>query len=246
MSRIVLISVLLLSIVSCKKPEDRKCIKGAGDEMELEISVPYFKKLWLGPHIKYVLVQDVEEKVVVKGGKNLLNFITTNVENEQLTITNENKCNFLRSYKKEIQVEIHLRDLIKIEFEGTKELTCANQLIQNDMIVVIRDGAGKVNMNLNANSLSTLVTHGWGNFDLRGEVDYLKLEVNSNGFGTSTNMAVNDSIYVVSKTAEQVNVNASNALMRAEIGGGGDIYYIGTPSFLESNIYGTGELVDNN
>ena len=238
--------ILILIVFSCKKPEDRACIKSTGELKTVEINVPTFDKLWLGPHMKYVLVQDTVEKVVISGGENLLNFITTNVENNTLVITNENKCNFLRTYKKNITVEIHVKDLIKVEFEGTKELSCQNQLVQNNVLFLIRDGAGEVNLNLLANSLTTIVTHGWGNFKLEGTVNFLKLEVKSNGFGSTYNMDVNDSIYVISTTAENIAVNCDNALMRAEIGSIGDIEYKGFPSFLQLDKYGSGELIDNN
>lgn len=237
---------LMFALIACKKAEDRKCLKGAGEDSTKEITLPSFNQLELGPHLKYVLVQDSTDKLVLNGGVNLLNHVNADVTDKLLTISNGNKCNFLRNYSKEIEVEIHFTDLINIHFEGTKEFKCSSKLNLNDLSFTIRDGAGKVNLDLNANSLSLVITHGWGNFDIDGDVNFLKLNVNSNGFGNTEGLTVTDSVYVISKSSEDVFVNTNNTLFRAEIGSNGNIYYKGAPVSLDLNKYGTGELIDNN
>jgi hypothetical protein len=244
--RYLLYIAFIGALFSCKKAEDRTCLKGAGEESVKEVIVPSFDRLDLGPHLKYVLVQDTVEKLVLRGGFNLLNHVETSVSEGLLTISNGNKCNFLRNYKKEIEVEIHFQDIKNVHFEGTKELKCSNTLILNDLSFTIRDGAGRVNLDVNANSLQMLVTHGWGNFDINGNVNFMKLEVRSNGFGNTEGMTVVDSIYVLQSSAENVSINSNNTLLRAEIGGSGDVLYKGTPTQIDLNNYGTGELVDNN
>lgn len=238
--------VILLVFFSCKKAEDRACVKSAGDEATREIVLPDFNRLFLGPHINYTLVQDTVNKMIVSGGKNLLNFVTSDVSDGLLSIENKNKCNFLRSYKKEINVELHFKNIINVLFEGTKPLVCKNQLQLNDVVFVIRDGAGNVDLDLSANSLSMIVTHGWGNFNLHGQVNYLRLEVRSNGFGDAYDVQVNDSVHVISNTQGLIKVNGNNALMRAELIIDGDVWYIGNPSYLDVQKYGNGELIDKN
>jgi len=241
---VFLLAIIVLS--SCKKAEDRACFKGVGEESEKEVLLPTFNKMYLGPHINYILVQDSVEKVILKGGKNLLNFIGTEVADGELRVTNDNKCNFMRSYKKEVTAEIHFKDLLNLQFEGTKPLTCKNKLNLLYVTVVIRDGAGELNLNLDAVSLHMLVTHGWGNMNLTGNVNYLKMEVKSNGFGDAYGLVVQDSLHVLSSTVGTVKVNANNALIRSETNGAGDIWYKGTPTIIDHNQYGTGELVDKN
>lgn len=238
--------IILLVFFSCKKAENRACVKSAGDEATREIVLPEFNRLFLGPHINYTLVQDTVNKMIVSGGKNLLNFVTSDVSDGLLSIENKNKCNFMRSYKKEINVELHFKNIINVLFEGTKPLVCKNQLQLNDVVFVIRDGAGNVDLDLSANSLSMIVTHGWGNFNLHGQVNYLRMEVRSNGFGDAYDIQVNDSVHVISNTQGLIKVNGNNALMRAELIIDGDVWYIGNPSYLDVQKYGNGELIDKN
>jgi hypothetical protein len=236
----------LLFMVACKKPADRKCWKSAGENQELRIDIPEFSEVFLGPHIKFTLVQDTAFYAIVKGGENLVQHVSFSMNEGVLEIRNENKCTFLRSYKKEIEVELHFNQIDKIQFEGTKPLHCKNQLTQDYLAFVIRDGAGEVNLDINCLNLNMVVTHGWGNFDLRGELNYLKLETNGSGFGTTYGLQVNDSLHVISNSSEDVRVAVGNALLRAQTKTIGDIYFKGLPSVLEYNQYGTGALIDDN
>lgn len=244
--RTVLALFLGLIVLGCEKQEDRSCFKSVGGASSIEISLEEFNKIYMGPHIKYVLIQSDEEKVVIEGGKNLLNFIETSVVDKKLSITNNNKCNWLRSYDKVVTVYIYVKDIINIEFEGTHEVTCYNVLDVTDLSLTIRDGAGAFNLNVNGNSLHATITHGWGNFKLSGNVNYLSLDIRSNGFGDAYDLTVNDSLKVVSNTTELVKMNPNNCLLRAQSFSSGDIWYVGAPTFIEYNAYATGKLIDKN
>ena len=246
MNRIIYIIIITFLFTNCKKAEDRKCFKSTGVISAKEINLESFSKMFLGPHIKYVLVQDTIEKIILIGGENVLNLVETSITDYELTVVNNNKCNFLRSYKKDIIAEIHLIDVYSFHFEGTKELICENTLNLGNVTFTTRDGAGEVNLDLNANSLAFIVTHGWGNFNLTGNVNFLKFDVRSNSFGNAYGLNVTDSIHVISSTAETIKINTTGNLLRTEIRGGGDVWYVGTPTFLELNEYGDGRLIDKN
>lgn len=236
----------MIMLVGCKKSEDRSCFKSVGGVTTKEITLDHFEKLYMGPHLRYVIVQDTLEKVVLHGGKNLLNFIELAIEGGRLNVRNNNGCNFLRDYSKIVTVEIHLKKIVDIIFEGTHEVLCPKTLNTNNLLLVIRDGAGKVNLDVNANELWMAITNGWGNFNLIGDVNYLNLNIKSNGFGDAYNLNVNDSIHVVSNTTEVLKVRPEGCAFKAQTFSSGDIWYIGTPISLNFNAYGTGELVDRN
>lgn len=245
--RLLVLFFLFGAVLSaCKKPEDRKCWKSAGVESELEIDLPTFKNLWLGPHMNFVLVQDTVCKAIVKGGKNLIHMVQFNLVDDEMQVVNGNSCAFLRSYKKEITVEIHINQLDKIQFEGTKPLICQNQIKQDYLSMVIRDGAGNVDLNIEGLNLTLIVTHGWGNFNLHGKLNYLKIETNGSGFGSAYDINVMDSIHVISNSSNDVKVEVNNALFRGQTKSMGSIYYRGNPALLEFNKYGDGTLINDN
>jgi hypothetical protein len=244
--RISLCIAIILFLLGCKKAEDRACFKSAGSHGVKEIELGTFNRMELGPRMRFILIQDTVEKIVLSGGENLLNSIETEIVDGVLTVKNANKCNFLRKLTHEVLVQIHLKNVYHIIFEGTKELTCKNQLVLPYLTFVIRDGAGKCNLNVNCDALTTVVTYGWGNFELSGQTNYLKLDIRSNGFGSAYDLQVQDSLNIISSSSELVKINGDGAAVRAELSSYGDIWYVGSPNTLEYNKYGEGELINKN
>ncbi len=244
--RYIYFLAMFVALVSCKKAEDRRCMKGAGALVTIERSVATFDRIFVGPNMYITLVQDSLDFVKITAGENLVNFITSDIIDGQLRIENTNKCNFLRSYKHQVNVEVHLTDLKALYFEGTKELNTLTPIVSNNLNVTIRDGAGTVNLDLACGNVQLVVTNGWGNFNLRGVTNTLALEIRSNGFGSTKDLIVNNKLGVVTASAGIVEVNASNTEFNAQIDSNGDIWYVGVPSVLNFLHYGTGALVDKN
>ena len=243
---IVLFITFVFILASCKKAEDRPCFKGVGDETTVEIELASFETLFLGPHLNYILVQDTVGKVVLTGGENLINFIGSNITDGELRITNDNRCNFLRTYKKSVTVEIHLVNINRIEFQGTKPLICQNTLTCPFLEVAIVQGAGAFNLKINNSRIKTNISNGWGNIVVSGSTNYANFNAGSNGVIDSYGLVVQDSLHVISKTPGTLKVNAEASFFKAETSSTGDIWYIGTPASLGHIQSGTGELIDKN
>jgi len=245
MRLILLISISFL-VFGCKKAEERNCVKSIGSNTSKEILLEDFDLIFMGPHIKYKLIQDVVNKVVINGGENIVGEIEVDILYKKLTIKNNNKCAFLRPYNEVIEVEIHFIDLINIDFEGTHEVLCPDTIQLNDFTLAIRDGAGPFDLKLNANSLNLIITHGWGNYTVSGNVNYATFQINSNGFGNSNGLNVLTDLIVISNSVGLIEVNANSSNLFAEINSSGNIKYVGIPNLIELNHYGTGSLIDNN
>ena len=246
MKPIVVLSFVVFVLSGCKKPEDRPCWKTAGEEAEMTVALEPFTKLFLKEHVEFILVQDTVEKVVLTGGKNLLNFISVSVSDQTLEIGNQNKCTFFRSYDKKVKAEIHFKNIENIRFEGSESLTNKGKLNFSWLTLLIRDGAGPVNLNVDALAIIATISHGWGDFTFTGDVNYANFNVWSNGFCNTYGLNVKDSITVISSTQGAVRINADQVKLKAETNGSGHIYYRGVPSSISFNKYGLGELIDDN
>lgn len=246
MVRALIWSFFVLILVSCKKSEDRACWKSTGEETSVEMQLDPFSKVFFHEHIEYVLVQDSVEKIIITGGKNLVNFIKVDFVDGFLDVKNENKCFFLRSYKKKIRAEIHFKQINEIIFEGTEPLTNQGLLEFNWLNILIRDGAGSVKLNFKAESIFATISHGWGDFTFTGHTKQANFNIRSNGFCDTYGLTVVDSLTVVSNTQGITKINANGVKLKAQIDTGGDIYYKGTPFSVKLNQYGEGQLIDAN
>jgi hypothetical protein len=191
-------------------------------------------------------VQDSTDKIILKGGKNLLNFVKAEMIDDVLEIKNENKCNFLRDYDQKITVEIHFTNLINIHFEGSEPLISNGKMKFDWLTILIRDGAGPVELDFDAQFINTILSHGYGNFKYTGTTNQANFNIRSNGYGDTYGLSVNDSLTVISKTQGNIKVNADGAKLKAQTEADGNIYYKGVPSSVLFNKYGNGNLVDAN
>ena len=246
MKQFLVFTFILSILTACKKPEERTCFKRTGDIDTLEVSVGGFDKLFLHEHVEYQLIQDSLDKVVLVGGKNLLGEIQLTVTEGLLDISNHNRCNFLRDYQKKVMAEIHFTNIINIHFEGTETLANRDTLQFDWLTFLIRDGAGPVKLNFNAQYVNAIVSHGWGDFTFKGTVNQANLNVRSNGYCDTYGMKVLDSLTVISNTQGTVKVNANGVKLKAQTEADGNILYKGVPSFIQFNQIGAGSLIDSN
>lgn len=100
-------AILLFLLLSCNKEKTFDCIKTSGEIREETRALPPFNEIMLRDGVDLVFVPDTEQKVLVKAGKNLIPKIYTSVIDGRLTIENQNYCNWVRSYEKELAVYIH-------------------------------------------------------------------------------------------------------------------------------------------
>ncbi len=238
----LLLLLVSLFVFSCKKPEDRTCFKFLGSETTKEIQLASFDRLDLREHVKYVLIQDSLDKVVLKGGKNLLNLIEVKSESGLLTIENKNRCGFLRNAKKVVVAEIHFTKLVNIRFIGTEPLTNEGTIFTDYFTFYSRDGAGDVTLNLKAIEINAEANHGWCNFTLTGEAQKARICAKSNSYCDVTGLTVTDSLYVASETVGDIKINANNLVIYGYLTQSGNILYKGTPLGVDVLLNGSGSV----
>ena len=235
--------VLIALVISCKKPEQRACFKKSGELSSRIYEFGSFNQLHLKEHLTYKLVQDSTNKVLVRGGSNLLNFVEVMGENGVLTIENKNRCNYLRSYEIP-EVEIHYTKLINILFEGTERLYNDDTLIADYLTITLRDGAGHMELNVKALDVNAINTHGWGRLTLKGETQSLRANLMGDGkFDFSQVTAINQIKLITSSSVDQ-RVNAAGIPLHVELNGVGNAYYYGLPSVINTVQYGKGKLIN--
>lgn len=240
----IILILTSLIIGSCKKAENRSCFKSIGQATEKTIEISTFDKLFLKEHIEYVLIQDSTNKLVIKGGENLVNFIHWSIDDDKvLYIENNNKCNFLRKLDQVITCEIHFTSLSNIQFEGTEPMTCVDTLNLPFFTMMIRDGAGSVNLTLKSLIIDSDISHGWGDYTFSGTTNYARISARSNGFCDVQNLIIKDSVFVSSETVGKIKLTANGIPLKGEIKSFGDIIYNGNPTNIAVKEFSTGKLV---
>ncbi|MBI2258748.1 MAG: DUF2807 domain-containing protein [Flavobacteriia bacterium] len=243
--KFIIFSLIIGSVFSCKKAEDRKCWKRAGNEDIKIVYLNNFPQLLLKKGIHYELIQDSLNQIEIIGGKNLIQFIDIQeTESNSISISNNNKCNFLRKYEKNIiKVKIHFTQLSYIRYEGTENLINKDTLHFQDFKFESIDACGSSHLILKANNLEALAPMGNSNFTFSGEVENLKLDIRDYSYCNTLFLKVKNNLNVINESFNDVYINADQNQLTGKIIGAGNVYYKGNLLSNELKIFGSGKLI---
>lgn len=134
MTKSLIILVILSGVLmSCNKEKNR-CFDKPGDQTSYEITysqqVDHFI---LNDDLNLTLIHDTTNFIEVQGGKNMIQYILFEENNDELIISNENKCLFA-SNNDAIQLELHYTTINHLELLGYGMVNSANP-IQNNLTV---------------------------------------------------------------------------------------------------------------
>ena len=239
-----LLFLLVLLAFGCKKSEDRSCWKFNGSSTDKKVELSDFQRMELGPYLIYHLVQDTSSFVVIKGGKNVVNSVSTAVLDGTLTVLNENKCRFLRNSNKVITVEIHFKQLKEIIYYGSHQLTNEGTIVSPNLTLTLQEASGSVDLNVNCGNLEVSAEPSWADYKIQGICNQARFTVKGNAFGDTRGLKVNNLMTVLSRSSGDLKVDVNNTVdLKCETWSSGNVYYYGIPNSIEWNDYGTGKLL---
>jgi len=240
--KILFLFLISLTINSCGKGHGLDCFKGTGDIINESRTAGLIHRIILQDNVNLILTQDSIEAIVVEAGEKIINSIKTDLVNGELSIENTNRCNWARSYKKEINVYVSVTDLANIVYYGSGDITSINEIKSDLLEVDIYNGAGSINLNINTSVSWFNLSPGVADITVKGnsEENYIY----AGGFGPI------DCINLITQITF-INNNGSNncfvnveEFLEAKIGSVGDIYYKGDPQTIDSEITGSGRLIN--
>lgn len=239
------IILLTLLLFSCKKEEDRRCFKSIGETESLTISLPTLHSFKLTGRLKYVFIQDSLHKVVIKGGENIIKHISFDYDSDSvLTISDQNKCHFLRKQNDLTTVEIHVSDLKYIHIQSGDSIASRGTLKVETLNIEVSDGSSSVNLDLDVNTINTYARFGFCDLNYSGKANFCNNNFEHNNQLNATQLKVTQSIFVYHKSAQNIKVDASNCELTGTIFSNGNIMYKGVPTVTDvEKISGKGQLI---
>ncbi len=248
LSRLFFFFLVPIFFISCKKEEDRSCFKTTGSIIDKIIPLGSFTQLDLGPYFQYELIQDTINFIEINAGENLINFISSDIEGEKLTLKNNNKCRFLRYKKEKVTAKIHFTTLNSIFYHGSETLISKDTLDFSETTLTLKanETSGSINLKLKAKTIYLNNSNGTPDIELSGSCDFFTIDISANGTFSAKNLFVKDSIYLLYASSLYSELQSSNCKLKAELSGVGNIGYFGIPSGILTNYYNSGRLIDKN
>ena len=98
-NQIFSILTLIFVFLGCNSEEVPTCVKTSGEIISEELSVESFEEIIVYERVKLFIEQGDNYKVRIETGKNLMENVYAEVENNRLQLRNENSCNLFRDYE---------------------------------------------------------------------------------------------------------------------------------------------------
>ena len=232
---------MLFSLFSCEKEHLGDCFNSTGSKKISYRDVALFSQIELDDRIDLDLIWDTSlSEVSVEAGNGIIDNIITEVKDGELKIYNTNKCNWVRSFKKQIKVTVRGSSWNKITYRGSGTIQSKNQISADLFFLDCWEASGDIYLNLKSNE-SYLKSHtGPTVVNVTGESAYSYLFLAGNGEIKAENYhAVRSD--AINKNQGKVFIKTSNSL-NATIEGNGSIYEFGNPTSVNLNRTGNGDL----
>lgn len=229
--------LMVLPAVSCKKS---KCAKSTGAQTTEVRNLEVFTSINVHDKINIELKRSTVNRASITCGKNLMDYIVTRQEGTVLEIRNDNSCNFLRSYKKPVNILLEYTSLDHINFIGAGTVSSTDTLIQPSLFIEGEGSSGDFDLLVKMDSLRMVLHTGNSNVKLRGKCKQFSF------YSGGTTI-------IDSRQLEAVSCLCNNSgsgdfyvkallYLYAEIHQQGSIYYTGNPASVEQRNSGRGTL----
>jgi hypothetical protein len=236
---LMILAILVLS-AGCDK-SGTNCFSSTGSVIRQERTLPQFDSITMNDNVNVILTYDSISGVAVEAGKNIIDGISTEVVDRNLIISNNNLCNWARSYEKPINIYISVNYLWKVYYNSSGDLRSTNSLPFDSLKVEVWGGCGTIDLNLDVFTGYFIENLGTADFVLSGDCGICYIYSGEYGpfHCEELNMAY---CFVTTIGSNDCWVNASRTL-GATIGGIGNVYYTGNPDSVYSTITGEGKLI---
>ena len=241
MKKIIYIILLSLLLVSCEKLNPGDCFKNSGQVKEEKRELATFSYLNMNNNVDVFITYAPSYSVVVRAGSNVIPGIKTEVSQNTLTITNENSCNWVRSYDKPIEVHISTPVLDTIVYQASGNLTFVNEFRADSIKLDVLEGAGSIHLWLNTTISTCNLHYGTADLNVKGTVHISYLYSGGYGPADLRNLSTGYT-FMTSNSTNNCFVNCSGEL-EVKLNNVGDVYYFGNPPTVSLFGTGTGMLI---
>ena len=132
--------------------------------------------------IDVVLVEADEFRIEITTGENLMEKITSTVENGTLYLKNENIRYWLRSYDYPLEIKIYHNSITSINYESWGDLTSEGYISQDTLTkfdLIVHHGSGHVDVKVNCKNLNILAHDGTAKVTVAGYADFTDIYHNA-------------------------------------------------------------------
>jgi hypothetical protein len=215
-------------------------ITGNGNMKKETRSASGYTGISLSGNMNVELAYGNSNSVIVEADENLLDYIETKVEGENLVIKTKDKYN-LKSRNK-LRVYVSATKLTNLKVSGSGNINGNGAFSNEGRTNVSVSGSGNINVGINSFAETKINISGSGNVTLKGKsTNNIDATISGSGNIDCSDISTNDVFAQVSGSGN-IKVYANKSI-DAKVSGSGNIYYKGAATRLNMKSSGSGKII---
>lgn len=215
-----------------------KKIKGNGEVTTETRSTGDYDGVKCAGSMDYVLVAGTEGKITIEAESNLMEYIVTEIKNNNLIVKVKKGYNLKPSFNKTLKVTIPFKDISSVSLAGSGDVWNEDKIKSNSLDISLA-GSGDMVLDVDANSVEGSLA-GSGDMTLKGNTNDLTVKVAGSGDIDAFGLQANNTKASVAGSGD-ISV-VSNKSLYARVSGSGDIEYKGNPDKEDTKVSGSGTI----
>ncbi len=235
-------SVLIIAmflIAATSYAQWSKSVKGNGNVTTVNRTTSDYDGIKCAGNMDFKIVSGKEGHITIKAEENLIDYIITEVKDNNLVVKMKKGIN-IKPRASKILITIPFKDISKVSLAGSGDLWNENVITANNLDISIA-GSGDVTLDIEATSTKASLA-GSGDLRLKGNTNKLVTKLAGSGDIHGFELQANDTEASVAGSGDIKIV--SNKTLKARVAGSGDIVYKGNPT-TDTKVSGSGSISTN-
>ncbi|RED43230.1 putative autotransporter adhesin-like protein [Winogradskyella eximia] len=242
-----IIYLLALSFFACNSEDAYDCFQASGSLMQQEISVSDFESILVNRDIELIIKEASVYKVTIETGENLINDVKAEVIGDQLVLTDNNSCNYVRDYGI-TKVYVEAPNLTEIRTSTQFEIASDGILNYETLTLYSEDfnenndyTIGDFRLTLNSENFK-VVSNNLSFYYIDGVVETLFVGFYSGAGRFEGENLIAQNVTVFQRSSNDMVVNPQQSLT-GELRGTGDLISVNQPAIVEVERFYDGQLL---
>lgn len=230
------LALICISMANAQKWGNNK-VEGDGKKTTITRSTSEYDEIAVAGSFRVDLVAGKEGTITLEGDENLLEYVKTEVDGNQLKIQIDKNVSFKNGHR-QISITIPFEKISKVSFTGSGDIETKNSINAENFEINFA-GSGDGNFEVNSPNLKVALA-GSGDLNVTGTSTNLIAKVAGSGDLDCSKLEAQNAEATVAGSGD-LKVNCTNKLT-ARVAGSGDISYKGKPESVDKKVNGSGDI----
>ena len=242
--------LVFITLFACDSESISDCFQTEGSIVKQEVEVSYFEKILVNRDIELILKQGAEIEVVIETGKNLLNDVKVKVVENELLLTDNNTCNYVRDFGI-TKIYVTAPNITKIRSSTQYDVSSNGVLNYNSLHLISEDfnapnsfTIGDFRLDVNLTTLR-ITTNNISSFYIKGQTENLNIGFFAGAGRFEGENLIAQNVDVFHRGSNDMIINPQQSLT-GELRSTGDLISVNQPSMVDVEQFYTGQLIFGN